>query len=157
MKPQTVLPLLALAALLPSCDWMVAPVPTGPNIDINGNYTGRLVGSDNKTALLDVTIVEKEMRVTATVKSLDNGQTFTLTGTRSVYNSSPVSVNVTADLGSGSVCTGGFTEKYSVSATFYTYKKDTGSGYVNHLSCNASTRQYEQSSFNYGSLELARK
>lgn len=150
------LPLLAFATLLSACSSWFPPV-NGPNIDINGHYNGRLVGYDNKTALLDVTIVEKDLRVTTTVKSLENGQTFTLMGTRSVYDASPVAVNVTADLGSGSNCQGGFTDKYSVLVNFYTYKKDIGNGTVNHTSCNASTGQFEQNSFNTGSLELARK
>ncbi len=148
------LPLLALSALLSACGgW---PVPNEPNININGSYTGRLVGYDNTSALLDVTIVEKDLRVTATVKSRETGETFTLSGTRSVYNASPVTVNATANLGSGSPCAGGVTEQYGVSLSFYPTKQSSGTGYVTHQTCNKTNQQFERNNFNSGSLELVR-
>ncbi|GBF05335.1 hypothetical protein DAERI_040095 [Deinococcus aerius] len=153
------LPALALAVsvALSACGSLL---PDEPNIDISGSYVGRIVGSDGRSALLDVTVQEKDLRVTASVTSRDTGQSFTLTGTRSVYDASPVTVDTVAELGTGSACAGGFTERYQVRATFSRAGR-TGSvgaqGYVNHQTCNAATGRYEDVTLNSGSLELTRR
>lgn len=154
MIPRPLLPLFALVCLLPACN--LSPIPNERNIDVNGSYTGRIVGPDNTSALLDVTIQEKNLQVTSTVHSRTTGESFTLSGTRSVYNASPVTVNVTSNLGSGSACSGGFTEQYSVNVTFYASKQDSASGYVTHNVCNATSKQFERSNVNSGGLELVR-
>lgn len=155
MKRLIGLSLLALVALLPACAW--DPIPRGPNINVNGTYLGRIVGSNNQSALLDVTVVEKNLNVTATVTSRTTQETFTMLGTRSVYDASPVRVNVMTSLGSGSRCAGGVQERYGVDVSFYKDKKDVGLGNVTHEVCNASTGQFEHSSVNSGALELTRK
>ncbi|THF71394.1 hypothetical protein E7T06_03395 [Deinococcus sp. Arct2-2] len=154
LLPALLLPTLALA----SCNY--GSIPNEANIDINGEYVGRIVGQDGKSALLDVTVVEKDLRVTGTVKSRDTGETFNAVGTRSVYDASPVTTDMTADLGSGSACEGGFTDKYVIRATFVRKSRYTGAGAtgnVTHSVCNASTKLYGYASFNSGSLELSRK
>ncbi|ANE43011.1 hypothetical protein [Deinococcus puniceus] len=154
LLPALLLPALALA----SCNY--GSIPNEANIDISGDYVGRIVGSDGKSALLDVTVVEKDLRVTGTVKSRDTGETFNVVGTRSVYNASPVTADMTAELGSGSVCEGGFTNRYVIEATFIRGSRYSGAGatgYVNHSVCNAGSKTYERVQFNSGSLELARK
>lgn len=152
----SLLTVLVALPLLTSCNFFW-PVPDDRNIDINGTYAGRLIGSDNRTALLDVTIQEKDQRVSVTVKSQETGATFTLSGTRSVYDASPVTVNVNADLGTGSVCAGGLTDRYKVNVIFYAAKRDSGTGYVTHEVCNATTRNFENTNFNAGTLEITRK
>ncbi|MFC6591467.1 hypothetical protein ACFP81_05195 [Deinococcus lacus] len=145
-----------LSLVLASCSF--SPVPTEPNIDINGAFLGRLVNQQNETALLDISLVEKDLRVTATVKSRENGRTYTLSGTRSVYNASPVTVNLTAEEGSGSVCPGGLTDKFSVSVVFYASKRgDSGNGYVNHLQCDTTSGSYLSVQEDAGNLEVVRK
>ncbi|UQN06963.1 hypothetical protein [Deinococcus sp. QL22] len=154
LLPALWLPALALA----SCNY--GSISNEANIDISGEYVGRIVGSDGKSALLDVTVAEKDLRVTGTVKSRDTGETFNVVGTRSVYDASPVTADMTADLGSGSVCEGGFTDKYVIRATFIRGNRYTGAGatgYVTHSVCKASTKSYDYSAFNSGSLELSRK
>lgn len=146
---------LALIAGLPACAW--DPIPRQQDINVNGIYLGRIIGSNNQSALLDVTIVEKDRNVSATVTSQTTRETFTLTGTRSIYDASPVRVNATANIGSGSTCPGGFKETYAVDVSFYISRKDSGTGYVTHALCNALSDNYERSEVNSGSLELVRK
>lgn len=152
------LPALTLtAALLASCG---SYLPDQPNIDIGGSYVGRIIGAEGRTALLDVTVQEKDLRVSAAVTSRDTGQTFTLVGTRSVYNASPVTVDTVAELGSGSVCPGGFTERYQVRATFERAGRSGpvgARGSVTHQTCDAATRLYQYDSVNSGTLELTRR
>lgn len=153
----SVLALGLSASLLSACN-AFSPIPNDADIDVNGRYTGRLVGLDNDSALLDVTIVEKNLEVTGTVTSRVTGDSYTLTGTRSVYKASPVVVNATSTLGSGSACPGGFTERYGVQVTFYNasrYSGAGGSGFVNHDICVAG--QWERSDVNSGQLELTRQ
>jgi hypothetical protein len=154
LLPALLLPTLALA----SCNY--GSIPNEANIDISGDYVGRIVGSDGKSALLDVTVVEQDLRVTGTVKSRDTGETFNLVGTRSVYDASPVTADMTSDLGSGSVCEGGFVNKYIVRAYFVRGSRSSGAGAtgsITHLVCNATTKYYDYVPFNSGNLELARK
>lgn len=154
LLPALLLPSLALA----SCGW--GAIPNDQNINISGNYVGRIVGQDGKSALLDVTVAEKDLRVTGTVKSRDTGEIFNLVGTRSVYDASPVTADLTADIGSGSVCEGGFTDKYIVRAYFVRGSRVSGAGAtgsITHLICTASTKNYDYTPFNSGNLELAPK
>lgn len=154
MRPYLLVSGLA-AALLTSCGlW---GIPTQRNIDLNGTYSGRLIGPDNRTALLDVSIEEKDLRTKVSVKSLETGETFVLNGTRSVYDASPVTVNVNAEVGSGSNCRGGYTDLYRAEVTFYASKQDGGRGYVYHDVCDAATGQFVSSALNAGNLEITRK
>ena len=153
----SVLALGLSATLLSACN-AFSPIPNDADIDVNGKYTGRLVGLNNDSALLDVTIVEKDLSVTGTVRSRVTGDSYALTGTRSVYKASPVVVNATSNLGSGSACPGGFTDRYGVMVTFYNVSRHSGaggSGFVNHDVCVAG--QWERSDFNSGQLELTRQ
>ncbi|GAA5514886.1 hypothetical protein Dcar01_03650 [Deinococcus carri] len=152
------LPVLTLTtALLASCG---SYLPDQPDIDVGGSYVGRIIGSEGRTALLDVTVQEKDLRVSATVTSRETGQSFTLVGTRSVYKSSPVTVDTLAELGSGSVCPGGFTERYQVRATFERAGRGGpvgARGAVLHQTCDAATSLYQYDSANSGMLELTRR
>lgn len=143
--------------VLASCN-AFSPIPNEADINVNGSYTGRLVGQNNDSAVLDITIVEKDLAVTGTVKSRATGDSYTLTGTRSVYKASPVTLNATSNLGGGSACPGGFTERYGVQVTFYNVSKYSGAGgtgFVNHDICKSG--QWERTELNSGQLELARK
>lgn len=158
MKPlPSVLALGLSACLLASCN-AFSPIPNDADIDVNGDYVGRLVGANNDSAVLDIKIVEKDLAVTGTVKSRATGDSYTLTGSRSVYRASPVTLNATANLGSGSGCPGGFTEHYGVQVTFYNssrYSGAGGTGSVTHTVCVAG--QMQPSQINSGQLELTRK
>lgn len=143
--------------VLASCN-AFSPIPGDADIDVNGNYTGRLIGQDNDSAILDITIVERDLAVTGTVRSRATGDSYTLTGTRSVYRASPVDLNATANLGSGSACPGGFTDRYGVQVTFYAASKYSGAGgtgTVNHEVC--ASGQWQRTELNSGRLELTRK
>ncbi|WP_293911064.1 hypothetical protein [Deinococcus sp.] len=152
------LPVLTLG--LSGCWGSYSSLPSQKEIDVNGNYDGRILGNSNASALLDITLVEKNRDITAVVKSGGNGQTYTLTGTRSVYNTSPVSVNLNGSFGSGSACPGGFAESYSVSARIeYGYDKAAnqvlGSGSVERKTCVGGTLTRDTD--NSGQIELTKK
>lgn len=135
-------------------------IPNAPDINVNGSYTARIVGLDSSSALLDVTIVEKNLAVTATVKSRDTGQVVTLTGTRSVYKASPVEMNLTQELGSGSPCERGSTERYAVNATFYAQSQNSGEGAkgsARHEVCDPASGLFRPIAAGTGSLELVRQ
>lgn len=135
-------------------------IPNGPDFNVNGSYTGRIVGLDGSSALLDVTITEQNLAVTATVKSRDTGQVVTLSGTRSVYKASPVEVNLTQELGTGSPCERGSTERYAVSATFYAQGQNSGEGArgsARHEVCDPASGLFRSVAAGTGSLELVRQ
>jgi hypothetical protein len=150
---------LALLALgLSGCYY--SPLPSEQPINVNGVYIGRLVGNSNDSAALDITLVEQDLAVTAVVKSRANAQTYILSGTRSVYTSSPVTVNITGTAGSGGACANGITDRYSVSATIRNGSGSArgqiqGSGTVEHQTCVGGA--LVRSDIDSGQLELTKK
>ncbi len=151
---------LALLGLLASCGALRDGLPNGADIDVNGSYTGRIVGSDGRSILLDTTLVEQNERFTATVRSPDNGQVLTLQGTRSVHKASPVSVDVVQETGGGSACARGLTDRYQVDVTFYArseYSSEGARGVAQHEVCDTASGTSVQITDGSGSLELVRK
>lgn len=150
------IPLLTLG--LSGC-WYSA-LPSQQNIDVNGTYLGRLASIDGSSALLDITLVETNLALSATVKNRANTQTYALTGTRSVYTNSPVNLSLTGSFGAGSACPGGYTDTYGVNATLqYGYGaasgKVQGNGFVTHKTCVGGV--LTQSTTDSGSLELSKQ
>lgn len=155
-----VLPAATLCLVLGSCAFG-PPLPEEPDIEIDGTYLGRIVGADQRSALLDVVLREEDLNVTATVTSRANGQTVTLTGTRSVYRASPVTVNVTQEITApDSPCVRRVTERYAVGVTFYAANssRDEGAlGYAHHEVCDRKTATLVVVNDGTGSLELIRQ
>ncbi|MFC6617485.1 hypothetical protein [Deinococcus radiophilus] len=125
----------------------------GKDINVNGQYVGRVIGPDRSTALLDVSVVGKDLAVTATVKSRANGGTYVVKGSRSVYRSTPVQLNLVSEFGEGSC--GGFAHKYTAQVTFVEYERGSAPGTVNRSTCQSGEWQPDQQ--NRGQLELTRK
>lgn len=150
----------ALAAALVACT-QSAPAPsTDPTADFNisGTYVGRIVGDNGRSVLLDAEVREQDLNVTVRAKRRDTGEAYLLTGTRSVFASSPVQVDAVAELGSGSPCEGGFTDRLILRALFQ--KVPPGNvpaarGSLIHLKCNASERFYFPDYAQSGFLELS--
>lgn len=157
---RTLLPVSAFCLLLGACGYS-PPLPEEPDIDINGTYLGRIVGPDQRSALLDVTLNEQNLTVTATVTSQATGQRVTLTGTRSVYRASPVTVNATSEVTApDSPCERRVTERYAVAVTFYAANgsRDEGArGSARHEVCDPATRLLRPVSDGTGELELIRR
>ncbi|EYB68183.1 hypothetical protein DEIPH_ctg025orf0013 [Deinococcus phoenicis] len=157
MRRHTRPALFLIAPLLAACG---SSLLEQPNIDLSGSYVGRIVGQDGRSALIDVAVQEKDLRVSAAMTSRETGQSFTLVGTRSVYKASPVTVNTLAELGSGSACPGGFTERYQVQAVFERAGRNGAvgaRGYVAYQTCDATTGGYSPSALNSGTLELTHR
>ena len=142
----------ASLTLLSGCN-TYRPFGQGADIDINGEYVGRVIGNMQDSAVLDVTVLERDLAVTATIKSRANGQTYRLTGTRSVYRSTPVQVNLAGSF--GVVQCNGYAERYTAAVTFVEFERGSAEGYMNHFTCVAGQWQGEYD--NSGRLELTRK
>lgn len=152
--------LAALCLLLAACS-PEPPLPEEPDININGSYTGRIVSADQRSALLDVTLLERNLAVTANVTSRANGQTLVLTGTRSVYKASPVTANAVLEITApDSPCRENVRERYAVGMTFYakTQSRDEGAkGFASHEVCDPETATFKAIPDGTGQLELVRK
>lgn len=150
----------ALTAALVACTQPVATPPTdaAADYDISGTYVGRIVGDSGRSMLLDAEVREQTLNVTVRAKLRDTGETYVLTGTRSVFASSPVQVDAVAELGSGSVCEGGFTDRLILRAQFQKMPPtnvSTARGSLVHLKCNAGERFYFPDYAQSGFLELS--
>lgn len=152
----------ALAAALVACT-QSAPAPSTDltaDFDISGTYVGRVVSDNGHSTLLDADVREQNLNVTVRVKLRDTGETYLLTGTRSVFAFSPVQVDTATELGSGSPCEGGFTERLILRASFQRIAPNnvsTARGYLTHLRCNASEGFYLPDSTRSGFIELSRR
>ena len=141
-----------------------APAPavpsSRPDFDISGNYVARLVGRSGKSVLLDVTLQERELKVTASVKVRETDETYQLTGTRSVFAASPVQVNLYMERGSGSTCQGGFSERLQMRAHFDQPPSGTGvmgRGDLLREVCDAATQRFVPDYDSGGYVELSRR
>lgn len=153
--------LLTLGLSLVACS-PAPPLPEEPDVDVNGVFAGRLVGSDHRSVLLDVTIVEKDRAVTATAVNAETGETLlALKGSRSPYRNSPVEINaVTERAEPGATCERGVAERFSVNLRFYSgsqARAEGAAGFVSHELCDAETRLFRPVNDGSGRLELVRK
>lgn len=152
--------LLTLGLSLVACS-PAPPLPEDPDVDVNGVFSGRLVGADNRSVLLDVTIVEKDRAVTATAVNAETGETLlALKGSRSPYRNSPVGVNAVAERTEpGAPCERGVAERFSVDLNFYSRtgsRAEGATGSVSHEFCDAETRLFRPVNDGSGRLELVR-
>lgn len=144
----------------PSPYLFVQPIPNQPDLDLNGEYIGRLRGYNNQTGLLDLTVKVSGYNMTATVFSRALKQTFEVSGTRSIFRASPVTVNLVGQSGRGSPCEGGFTETYQVTVTFVRASEASGEGGRGSFQrwvCDSLARQFRPDPAASGELEVARK
>ncbi|WP_104990828.1 hypothetical protein [Deinococcus sp. NW-56] len=150
----------APATPVPSPYLFVQPIPNQPDLDLSGEYVGRLRGQNNQTGLLDISVKVSGYDVTASVFSRALKQSFQASGTRSIFRASPVTVNLVGQSGQGSACEGGFTELYQVNVTFVRASElsgEGGRGSIQRMICDSVTRQFRPDPQNSGELEVARK
>lgn len=147
------LSLVLATGLLSGCG---VPLPNGINLEISGQYTGKVIGKDGQS-LYDVTLVTNKLNVTATFRNQATGNEFTLTGQRSIQGATPVQVSATGGIGTGSACPGGFTDMFTLGVSFYASRGGNGLGNLWHESCDALGQGFVANLNGAGLLELTKK